>query len=189
MQVQSRTSSQRWRYWFYLLGRKAKWMLTTLVAPEIMMGKAMVDRWSAGYSKKRMIGYAEHDGVEWGVSHGFLANMGGWCLRFPDDLRTPSRGNHGLDTVQGTPKGLEEWEPSNGAARTGRAATMPALFSRKETLRDDFRRIDSVSQSTPLRRVSVEQSYDAQGILLLHSWEPTPRTRYCYLLSLTCKDR
>jgi hypothetical protein len=57
-------------------------MLTNLVAPEVRVGKALVDWISARHSKKRMGDFATEDGVEWTVTHGFYANIGGFIIRF-----------------------------------------------------------------------------------------------------------
>ena len=46
-------------------------MIIALIVPEFVLGKAVVDRWSEGYSTKRMKKSAEEDDVEWGVGHGF----------------------------------------------------------------------------------------------------------------------
>lgn len=55
-----------------------KWMLFTMIAPEFILGKAIGDFVGAWNLKKKMEEYAIRDNVEWGLSHGFFANMGGF---------------------------------------------------------------------------------------------------------------
>jgi hypothetical protein len=78
-----RTRVQTWRrelLWIY--GSKLKWMVTTLLAPEYLIGKSVVDFLSAWWLLGRMGEWAERDGVEWTLSHVFLANIGGFVVRF-----------------------------------------------------------------------------------------------------------
>lgn len=60
--------------------RSVKWMLVTTVAPEYILGKALADLFAAGQSKNQMREYAKLDGVDWGLTHAFFANMGGFTL-------------------------------------------------------------------------------------------------------------
>jgi hypothetical protein len=53
-------------------------MLFTMIAPEFILGKAIGDFVGAWNLKKKMEEYAIRDNVEWGLSHGFFANMGGF---------------------------------------------------------------------------------------------------------------
>jgi hypothetical protein len=55
-----------------------KWMLFTMVAPEFILGKALGDLAAAWQCRERMRRFAEEDNVEWGLIHGFYANMGGF---------------------------------------------------------------------------------------------------------------
>jgi hypothetical protein len=76
----------------------------SLVAPELMVGKALVDLISAPSSRNEMKTLAEVDGVEWSVTHGFYANMGGFVVRFTDRTPIHSAAPSGLGqigTVQG----------------------------------------------------------------------------------------
>ncbi|MCJ1379284.1 hypothetical protein MMC17_002385 [Xylographa soralifera] len=67
-----------------------KWMIGTMIAPEYILGKALGDLMRARRSKLDMEGFAHSDGVEWGLMHGFYANMGGFVLRGNESLQTTS---------------------------------------------------------------------------------------------------
>ena len=64
-------------------------MLITAFAPELILGKAWSDLSAAKKNKMKMREWAGRDGVEWGLSHSFFANMGGFvaipqdCVEFP----------------------------------------------------------------------------------------------------------
>ncbi len=58
--------------------RNLKWMLITIVAPDFILGKAIIDLWLAWSMREIMKPYAEEDQVEWILSHRFYANMGGF---------------------------------------------------------------------------------------------------------------
>lgn len=57
-------------------------MLITLIAPEIMVRMTLVDWISARFSNQEMEMLALQDEVEWSVTHGFLADMGGFVVCF-----------------------------------------------------------------------------------------------------------
>ena len=69
-------------WWWKLRGfrRTLKWMLVTIFAPEYILGKAVADFYAASRSRREMQTYAETDKVEWGLTHAFFANMGGFVL-------------------------------------------------------------------------------------------------------------
>src|SRR5215472_15089410 len=69
---------------FYTMWRKTRWMIFAFVAPEVLLGAAAVDLLSAMTSMRDMRDLAGEDGVEWQLCHGFLANMGGFAVRFDD---------------------------------------------------------------------------------------------------------
>lgn len=55
---------------------KFKWMLFSVAAPEVVLGKALADRWAAQESRRQV-------GQEgWTSMHGFFANTRGFVLRF-----------------------------------------------------------------------------------------------------------
>lgn len=53
-------------------------MLVTVVAPEYILGKSAGDYWMARSMIVYMKEYAAEDKVEWILSHGFYANLGGF---------------------------------------------------------------------------------------------------------------
>jgi hypothetical protein len=80
---EQRSRDQRWyEAWRSLksLWRSIKWMLITIVAPGYIFGKALADLYAALESKRKMQIFAKEDGVEWGLTHAFFANMGGFVL-------------------------------------------------------------------------------------------------------------
>jgi len=63
-------------------------MAITLVAPELVMGKALSDLYSAmdvNDSARKFVG---DDSVPWTLSHSFLANMGGFSITFGEEIET-----------------------------------------------------------------------------------------------------
>ena len=59
-----------------------KWMLTTLIAPEIVLGKALSDVAAAKIILKELQKLAEEDGCQWSLTHPMFANMGGFVIRW-----------------------------------------------------------------------------------------------------------
>jgi hypothetical protein len=58
-----------------------KWMLLTMVAPEIVIGKALADLMQAKEDLKELLKFAEDDHVPWTLAHTYYANMGGFVVR------------------------------------------------------------------------------------------------------------
>ena len=79
------SASQTLRRNLYLTARKLWWMFITFMAPEIILGKALSDLVSARRTTKEMAEYVREDGVEWTLTHTFLANMGGFAIEFKKD--------------------------------------------------------------------------------------------------------
>src|SRR6266536_3517924 len=79
VQSRPRTRVQKLRRKFWIYRSKVKWMVTTLLAPEYLIGKTFVDFLSAWHLREEMRVWAERDGVDWTISHVFFANMGGFC--------------------------------------------------------------------------------------------------------------
>ena len=59
-----------------------KWLLFTLVGPEFILGKAYSEWSSVKKLDPQYKEFADIDGVEWSSAHTFLANMGGFVIRF-----------------------------------------------------------------------------------------------------------
>ena len=85
-QVRPHTVTQKWRLRLHLLFWKLKWMSLTVIAPECLLGKALIDLFSAWYSCDEMELLAEKDKIEWTMMHAYLANMGGFGLLFDDSI-------------------------------------------------------------------------------------------------------
>jgi hypothetical protein len=67
-------------------------MAVMVLAPECLLGKALVDLLSATFSAEVMKAWVERDGIEWTLTHAYFANMGGFALKFnieenPNDLQ------------------------------------------------------------------------------------------------------
>ncbi|KAN0102644.1 hypothetical protein V8E51_010957 [Hyaloscypha variabilis] len=58
------------------------WMLITIVAPEVLISKYIGDLASAKADLQKMKKFADEDDVPWTLSHAFLANMGGFAVRW-----------------------------------------------------------------------------------------------------------
>jgi hypothetical protein len=65
---------------------KLKWMALTVVAPELLFGKALVDCLSASFSKDEMkdLRTKARESNDWSLTHAYIANMGGFALDFRD---------------------------------------------------------------------------------------------------------
>lgn len=69
-------------------------MLLTLLIPEYLLSKAFSDLISARRCLSDYRHIAEIDDVEWSIAHTCLANMGGFIIRFQDDIdHCKSRGS------------------------------------------------------------------------------------------------
>ncbi|KAH8588293.1 hypothetical protein B0O99DRAFT_600880 [Bisporella sp. PMI_857] len=58
-----------------------KWMLATILAPELLLAKAWGDLGDAKYDLGKLKGLASQDGVPWTLTHCLFANMGGFVIR------------------------------------------------------------------------------------------------------------
>jgi uncharacterized membrane protein YwzB len=83
--IKARAVGQYTRLTAFLVKRKAKWMLLTLVAPEILIGYALSQFVAARHGRDMMQEFASEDGVEWTLEHSHFADMGGFVVRFPND--------------------------------------------------------------------------------------------------------
>ena len=59
-----------------------KWMLATVLAPEILVGKAWADLKHAKYDLAELQKFAEIDEIPWSLTHSLFANMGGFVIRW-----------------------------------------------------------------------------------------------------------
>jgi hypothetical protein len=99
---------QFWRWDLRGPRRSLKWMFVTIIAPEYILGKALADLSAARQSKKQIRQFLNDDGAEWGLTHAFFANMGGFvltqtCNEMPDsqqDLRQAVANGHEEITIR-----------------------------------------------------------------------------------------
>ncbi|KAK5062527.1 hypothetical protein LTR84_004600 [Exophiala bonariae] len=86
-QISSTTVSERARRYLYQTCIKAKWMVITVLAPEIISGKACADWLSAKGNVRKMneSSFTElaEGTVQWTYTHSFFADMGGIEIHFP----------------------------------------------------------------------------------------------------------
>jgi len=66
-------------------------MAVTLVAPELLMGKALSDLYSARDVSASAQKFVDDDSVPWTILHSFLANMGGFSITFGEEVETNLR--------------------------------------------------------------------------------------------------
>ncbi|MCJ1354950.1 MAG: hypothetical protein MMC33_004940 [Icmadophila ericetorum] len=60
----------------------AKWMLLTMVAPEVVLVKAYADFLNARKIITRMMEFVVADNVPWTLTHSLFANMGGFAIQY-----------------------------------------------------------------------------------------------------------
>lgn len=82
-QFQPRTTRQKLMRKLIFFWRKVKWMMITLFAPEFLLAKAITNLRSCLLHSPILQEFADEDGVPWSKMHTFLADMGGFALRFP----------------------------------------------------------------------------------------------------------
>jgi len=78
---------QKLRLRVHLFFWKLKWMLVIVIAPECLLGKALVDLLAAWWACDEMTKLAKEDVVEWSATHAYYANMGGFGVRFDESTR------------------------------------------------------------------------------------------------------
>ncbi|KAI9644085.1 hypothetical protein NHQ30_007437 [Ciborinia camelliae] len=84
-----------------------KWMLATIIAPEIMLAKAWSDLDIARKQLEKFKPWAADDDVEWTLTHALFANMGGFVIRSNppsnDDQDIEAKPTVALDIIAGQP--------------------------------------------------------------------------------------
>jgi len=119
--IKARSVGQNFRLTVFLVKRKAKWMLLTLMAPEVLIGLALSHFMAANHGRNTMQEFAREDGVEWTLEHSHFADMGGFVIRFPDDSGArDSIGEAKFDTATA-------WENELAAAASGSNAERDIL--------------------------------------------------------------
>ncbi|KAL2671474.1 hypothetical protein Neosp_014064 [[Neocosmospora] mangrovei] len=66
---------------------KIKWMITTIILPEFLVGKALQDRHRAKTPDPALERIAIRSGFRWTKTHSFYADMGGFVLKAKSDYR------------------------------------------------------------------------------------------------------
>jgi hypothetical protein len=88
------------------LWRSLKWMLITILGPEILIARGASDFWVARGQHPRLEAFAEEDRVPWTFTHTLFANMGGFVIRSnkkdhePDPAQSGEPGSSGVDSEQ-----------------------------------------------------------------------------------------
>ncbi|EJT69314.1 hypothetical protein GGTG_12933 [Gaeumannomyces tritici R3-111a-1] len=80
---------QKMRWELAQLRKKLKWMVITLVAPELLLGFVFVAFISVRQSTKKLQELANDDRVPWSKTHSWFANQGGFFIHFPPHLWDP----------------------------------------------------------------------------------------------------
>ncbi|KAF8859210.1 hypothetical protein BDZ45DRAFT_562078, partial [Acephala macrosclerotiorum] len=91
------------------------WMLVVILAPEILIAKYWGDLVSARAGIKRMKKFADEDEVPWTLSHAFLANMGGFAVRWFVPKRVGKLHHCTTQTEPDMPHQVTENEQHNGS--------------------------------------------------------------------------
>jgi hypothetical protein len=77
-----KTIGDYWRIRAKEIWRRLKWMISTLLIPELLAGKEFQDLIMARKSCREMESFASEDGVEWNIIQAHYANLGGYVLEF-----------------------------------------------------------------------------------------------------------
>lgn len=64
-----------------MLTQSVKWMVITMIAPEVVVGMAFYDYLSARKITTDMGKFTQIDGVAWTSTHSYFANMGGFVIQ------------------------------------------------------------------------------------------------------------
>ena len=85
---------------WYRFRRKSVWMVLTMLAPEYIFSQALRTNWCARKVSKLITdfldGKKEDEEVRWTMTHSYYANMGGFVVKFDQDI--PAPGNDALLT-------------------------------------------------------------------------------------------
>ncbi len=97
--------------------KSAKWMVITVLAPEVLLAQNAQELSDAKYFLKELQEFAAQDGVPWTMTHTLFANMGGFIIR-PNGIE-----QLGCPTAskQGTLEALKQLERFHRSRRTRRS--------------------------------------------------------------------
>ncbi|KAH8818108.1 hypothetical protein F5882DRAFT_433567 [Hyaloscypha sp. PMI_1271] len=109
----------------------AKWMMLTMLAPELVLSKAWVDLAVAQSGLRALQKLAGEDGTEWTVTHSLFANMGGFVIRgnTGQELQAPDK-THNESTPLTGPSITDEREqitkgPSSASLVSSKQIAIP----------------------------------------------------------------
>ncbi|RAL61311.1 hypothetical protein DID88_009447 [Monilinia fructigena] len=85
-----------------------KWMLATMIAPEMLLAKAWSDLDVARKQLKKFKAWAADDDVEWTLTHTLFANMGGFVIR----SNPPSNDSQGIEVKASVALDILAGQPS-----------------------------------------------------------------------------
>jgi hypothetical protein len=140
--------------------RTTKWMLATMVAPEILLGKAWCDLDCARSELDRMKEFAAEDGVPWTLTHSLFANMGGFAIR--NDTEGSRCRPAQID--EGTQTELEIQVPKSNvdseSAELKKATPAPNYPNPFHLIASDIRRLREAGVLQRLPYVTIEEIND-----------------------------
>jgi hypothetical protein len=155
-------------------------MIFALLAPEVLLGAAVTDLLSAKTSEDDMRDFAIQDGVDWTSTHGFLANIGGFVVRFDDEeIRNSRDPEEGITTrkqdrhEQRTPTETEtpfgrERDDANKVVNRGKGKsnplTYPALKTDEEILLEASR-LKELAKPRPISKDAREKTFSSFDLI------------------------
>ncbi|KAH8784742.1 hypothetical protein BGZ57DRAFT_940473 [Hyaloscypha finlandica] len=101
--------------------RSVKWMVITMIAPEVVIGMACYDYLSAKKNLQDLEGFALEDDVPWTLTHSYFANIGGFVIQ-----SGPVADSHTETYTSSPDRRLPRHD--NNAARN----SLPSMISRSE---------------------------------------------------------
>ena len=93
----------------------AIWMVSTIIAPEVVIGQACYERLAAKKILRDLQSFASEDNVPWTLTHSYYANMGGFVIQ--GGVQEP------LQAAAYIPS--EDVSPSRRSKRSSRSQTRP----------------------------------------------------------------
>jgi hypothetical protein len=104
---------------FYI---SVKWMVITMIAPEVIIGMAYYDYLLAKENLRDLKGFASEDDAPWTLTHSYFANIGGFVIQ-----SGPLEDSHTETYISST--GLRTTTTVRGTRRHGNKATRNSLPS------------------------------------------------------------
>lgn len=94
-------------------------MIITFLAPELIVGKACSDAWSAWKHGKLLHRLAQADGIPWSATHSFFADMGGFAFKFDNETEQSSEAANfdQNQEIKGMTSNDGQMHPSSAAAQ------------------------------------------------------------------------